>query len=115
MKHSSPYQYLHSVFGFFDGGSFTKNSLSWKFFGILAMVACLLLATTFGLARLFVPSAQEIADLKSTVADLEQRGGRIQLTNCGDTRRLCAKVNLKAKVNGDTYGKDGEWMILQGY
>ena len=93
----------------------TKNSLGWKFFGILTMVACLMLATTVGLAKLFVPSLEEIADLKSTVASLERHGGRVQLTTCGDDRRLCAKINVKAKTNGDIYGKDGEWMILQGY
>lgn len=93
----------------------TKNSLSWRFFGLLTLVACLMLATTVGLARLFVPSLGEIADLRSTVADLERRGGKVQLNTCGDDRRLCAKINLKAKAAGDVYGNDSEWMILQGY
>jgi len=64
----------------------TKNSLRWKFFGVLALVCCLLLATTVCLAKLFVPSLQEIAELRTTVTDLERREGRVQLTNCGDDR-----------------------------
>lgn len=95
----------------------TKNSLSWKFSGILAMVACLMMATTVGLAKLFVPSLEEIADLKSTVADLEGRGGRIQLTRCGADSRLCAKINVKANKSTGGYGvgENDNWMILQGY
>lgn len=95
----------------------TKNSLSGRFFGILALVACLMLATTVGLARLFVPSLSEIADLRSTVADLERRGGRIQLSNCGDARRLCVKNDVDANKSkgGFGVGKDDNWMIPKGY
>lgn len=93
----------------------TKNSLSWKLFGVMALVCCLLLASTVGLAKMFVPSLQEITELRATASELERRGGKIQLSTCGDDRRLCAKVSLKAKSAGDVYGKNSEWMILQGY
>lgn len=93
----------------------TKNSLSWKFSAILTMALCMLFVTAMVLAKLFVPNPEEIADLRATVADLERRGGKVQLNTCGDDRRLCAKINLKAKAAGDVYGNNSEWMILQGY
>lgn len=95
----------------------TKNSLSWKFSGIMTMVLCMLFATTMVLAKLFVPSPGEIADLRATVADLERRGGKVQLTTCGNSNRLCAKINVGANKSKGGYGQ-GEsdtWMILQGY
>lgn len=94
----------------------TKNSLSWKFYGVMTLVCCLLLATTLGLAKLFVPSFQEIADLRSSVADLERRGGKAQLGTCGENgKRLCAKIDVGANDSKGGWGKNGEWMILQGY
>lgn len=93
-----------------------KNSLSWKFSAILGLVCCMLLATMLGLAHFFVPSLQEIADLKSAVADLERRGGKVQLNTCGDNgKRLCAKIDVGANDSKGGWGKNGEWMILQGY
>lgn len=91
------------------------SSISWKWAGIWTLTSCLLLVTVVVVSMLLVPTPSEIADLRATVADLEKRGGKIQLTTCGDNRRLCAKINIKARASGDTYGKDSEWMILQGY
>ncbi|KPW71287.1 MULTISPECIES: hypothetical protein [Pseudomonas syringae group] len=95
----------------------TKNSLSGRFFGLLVIVTCLMLATTVGLARIFVPSPGEIMDLRSTVANLERRGGKIQFSNCGDARRLCVKNDVDANKSkgGFGVGKDDNWMIPQGY
>jgi len=54
--------------------------------------------------------ASEAEELRATVEDLAKRGGRIQLTNCGDKKRLCAQVDKK-----EVFGKDGEFLILKGY
>jgi hypothetical protein len=52
----------------------------------------------------------EAAELRATVLDLANRGGRIQLTNCGDKKRLCVQVDKK-----DVFGKDSDFLILKGY
>ena len=95
-----------------------SRSLSWKWAAICAAVGCGLLATVVGLSMLLVPTPNEIATLRANVAALEAQGGKIQLTQCGPSNRLCAQVDVKANTakNGAFgWGKDGNWMILQGY
>jgi len=95
-----------------------SSSLSWKWTAICAALACAMLATVVGLSMLLVPTPNEIADLRANVSALEARGGKVQLTQCGPSNRLCAQVDTKANTapNGAVgWGKKGEWMILQGY
>jgi len=95
------------------------KSISWRWAAIWAFTGCTLLTAVVGLSMLLVPSPNEIADLRTNVAALETRGGKVQLTQCGPSNRLCAKIDLKANegkgTNGDGWGKEGEWRILQGY
>ena len=95
------------------------KSISWRWAAIWAFTGCTLLTAVVGLSMLLVPSPNEIADLRANVAALETRGGKVQLTQCGPSNRLCAKIDLKANegkgTNGDGWGKEGEWRILQGY
>ena len=91
------------------------SSISWKWAAIWTLIACGLLASVVGLSMLLVPSPNEIADLRANVVDLEAKGGRVQLSVCGDSKRLCARIDPKAE-KGDQYGQNGQrWMILQGY
>ena len=91
------------------------SSISWKWAAIWAATSCMLLASIVGLSMLLVPSPNEIADLRADAAALEAQGGRVQLSVCGDSKRLCARINPKAE-KGDQYGQNGQrWMILQGY
>lgn len=91
------------------------SSISWKWAAIWTFTACGLLASIAGLSMLLVPSPIEIADLRANVADLEARGGRIQLTTCGDRKRLCARIDPKAETELQ-WGQNGQrWLILQGY
>ena len=91
------------------------SSISWKWAAIWASTSCMLLASIVGLSMLLVPSPNEIADLRANAADLEAKGGRVQLSTCGDSKRLCARIDPKAE-KGDQYGQNGQrWMILQGY
>ncbi|WP_125828570.1 hypothetical protein [Pseudomonas weihenstephanensis] len=91
------------------------SSISWKWAAIWTFTACGLLATIMGLSMLLVPSPNVIADLRANVADLEARGGKVQLSTCGDQKRLCARIDPKAE-KGLQYGQDGQrWLILQGY
>ena len=91
------------------------SSISWKWAAIWAATSCMLLASIVGLSMLLVPSPNEIADLRADAAALEAKGGRVQLSVCGDSKRLCARIDPKAE-KGDQYGQNGQrWMILQGY
>nr|QDK64849.1 mobilization protein MobB [Pseudomonas sp.] len=95
-----------------------SRSLSWKWTAICAAMGCTLLATVVGLSMLLVPTPNEIATLRANVAALEARGGKVQLTQCGPSNRLCAQVDIKANTakNGAFgWGKEGDWIILQGY
>jgi len=53
----------------------------------------------------------EIASHNATLERLAQEGGAIQLTHCGESRRLCAKIDPSATA----YGQNGEYRILEGY
>lgn len=91
------------------------SSISWKWAAIWALTGCVLLASIVGLSMLLVPSPIEIADMRANAADLEARGGKVQLSRCGDSKRLCARIDPKAE-KGDQYGQNGQrWMILHGY
>jgi hypothetical protein len=65
-----------------------------------------------------IPSQGELAalrskrdELASSIARLEQRGGRIDLRRCGGTDRLCVRVDRKAPV----YGEAGDYFVVRGY
>jgi hypothetical protein len=92
-----------------------SSSLSWKWTAICAVMGCILLATVVGLSMLLAPNPKEIADLRANVADLEEQGGKVQLSTCGDQKRLCARIDPKAEKDLQ-WGQNGQrWMILQGY
>ena len=59
----------------------------------------------------------ERGELQASIADLSQRGGRIQLSECGDAgqrKRLCVRVDAKAGRFGDA--RRGQvYMIAEGY
>jgi len=85
----------------------------WSF--ILALI-CTLVPVV--LARWALPSAAEISSLRTrrdelrlSVSKLEQLGGRVDWRQCGDTRRLCVRVDRKAP----TYGDGGDYYVISGY
>jgi|SRR5690349_5148789 hypothetical protein len=87
--------------------------LSWSL-GITLLCSALPL----GLACWIVPSRADIAalrarhdELATKVANLEQRGGRIDLRRCGDGGRLCVRVDRKAPM----YGEQSDYLIVRGY
>jgi hypothetical protein len=60
--------------------------------------------------RLF--QARQTADqLSARVALLSREGGRIDLRQCGEARRLCVRVDRKTPF----YGENADYMILKGY
>ena len=86
-------------------------SFSWQWGALWAGTAGLLLAVVLGIVLLVVPSPKEIAELRAKAEYLEERGGKVVLTECGPKQRLCAEFDLKA----GEYGKDGQYRILKGY
>jgi hypothetical protein len=71
-----------------------------------------------GLAYWLIPSQSDIAllrakhaDLTSRIADLDERGARIDLRRCGDGSRLCVRVDRKAP----TYGEKSDYLVVGGY
>lgn len=75
-------------------------------------------ALPLGLACWLIPSGREIASLRAKhaelaakIANLEERGGRIDLRRCGDGARLCVRVDRKAP----TYGEQSDYLIVRGY
>jgi len=66
----------------------------------------------------YVPSVSDLqalraekAQLTASIADLKQRGGRLQISHCGPEKRLCVAVDDYAGI----YGKAGDYRIAKGY
>jgi hypothetical protein len=65
------------------------------------------------------PSKSEITALRArrealaqNLAELEQRGGKVDWRQCGTAARLCVRIDRKAPV----YGKKGEeYRVVDGY
>lgn len=53
----------------------------------------------------------EIASHNATLERLAQEGGAIQLSQCGESRRLCVRIDEDAGV----YGENGTYRVLEGY
>jgi len=91
----------------------TLRGAAWTF---AAALLCSLIP--IGIARWALPSAAEIAALRArrdelslSVAKLEQQGGRIDWRRCGESRRLCVRVDRKAPAYGDA----ADFHIIEGY
>ncbi len=86
-------------------------SFSWQWGALWAGTAALLLLVVLAVVLILVPSPKEIAELRAKAEYLEERGGKVVLTECGPKKRLCAEIDLGA----DVWGKNGEFRILKGY
>lgn len=86
-------------------------SFSWQWGALWAGTAALLLLVVLAVALILVPSPKEIAALRAKAEYLEERGGKVVLTECGTKKRLCAEIDLGA----GEYGKDGQFRVLKGY
>jgi hypothetical protein len=75
-------------------------------------------ALPIGLEWCFLPSRTELAALRArrdqlaaNVANLEQRGARIDLRRCGVSDRLCVRVDRKAPA----YGEAADYFVVREY
>ena len=110
-------------------GQKLRDSISWagwKWFAICVAAAFGLFTAIMVGVVLLVPSARDLAalraekaELEASVAALKDRGGRVQLTHCGDKKRLCALLDPEQFNSNGTVkqfgAKDEHWIILKGY
>jgi len=54
---------------------------------------------------------QTFDQLSAAVAQLSREGGRIELRRCGAANRLCARIDRKSPL----YGESADFMVLEGY
>ena len=84
-------------------------------------VASMAIAVTLLVVWWYVPPLSEITDrraerdqLDASIAELTTRGAKIDLSTCGDKKRLCVKIDETAGRFGDP--KRGEFfMVPKGY
>jgi hypothetical protein len=87
---------------------------------IVRSLAAALLCTLIpiGIARWAMPSPEDVErlrarrdELSANLRKLEQQGGRIEWRRCGESRRLCVRVDRAAP----TYGEKADYFVIQGY
>ena len=83
-----------------------------------AWVALVAIAITLLAVWWYVPSVGDMqalrtekAQLEASIAELAQRGGKLQISHCGPEHRLCVAVDDYAGI----YGKAGDYRIAKGY
>jgi len=71
-----------------------------------------------GAGWMMLPSRTEMArlrerrdELSGAVAQLEKQGGRIDLRRCGESRRLCVRVERQAPA----FGVAADFYVVKGY
>jgi hypothetical protein len=86
------------------------------FWSVLTAALCSLVPV--GVARWALPSADEVASLRAkrdelnvNVERLHQLGGRIEWRHCGETGRICVRIDRKAPP----YGEKADYYVVQGY
>jgi hypothetical protein len=92
---------------------------AWTLRGALWSIATVVLCTgiPISIGRWALPSAPQIAamqarrdELAANIATLERRGGRIDWRRCGESARLCVRVDRKAP----TYGEKADYYAVAG-
>ncbi|WP_196363461.1 MobB protein, partial [Vibrio anguillarum] len=78
---------------------------------VLVLVACS--SVIWWQGKTIVENQLEISQQSKMLEELKLKGGKIQMSTCGDQEQLCIKIDLKA----DSFGKNGvyPWMIPEGY
>ena len=71
-----------------------------------------------GAGWMMLPSRAEIArlrerrdELSSAVVPLERQGGRFDLRRCGESQRLCVRIDPKSPA----YGSGSDYFVVKGY
>jgi hypothetical protein len=87
--------------------------LAWN---VGAAILCTAVPST--IAHYALPSQADIAAMRTqrdvlaqNVAHLERRGGRVEWRSCGDSARLCVRIDRGSPV----YGENADYYIVKGY
>lgn len=87
---------------------------SWMFIAIpLVMIGLLAAGSSALMGKYITHQVEQIASYNRTLATLEAEGSKIKLTHCGESRRLCAKIDADSGRYGN--GDDDKYLILDGY
>jgi uncharacterized protein involved in exopolysaccharide biosynthesis len=81
-------------------------------------IAVLCTAIPSAIVHYALPSQSDIAAMRAqrdslaqNVAHLERRGGKVDWRSCGDSARLCVRVDRKAPV----FGANADYYVVNGY
>lgn len=89
---------------------------TWLWMG-LSLIA--ILTASYGViwlqGEMITQNWQTISEQKDTLQQLEAKGGKIQMSTCGDKKRLCVKIDLDAGTFGDNQKGVYPWRIPEGY
>jgi hypothetical protein len=82
------------------------------------IIAVLCTGIPAAIMRWVLPSRSEVSalqtrrdELAASIAALERHGGRIEWRRCGETTRLCVRVDRKAPA----YGEKADFYVVAGY
>jgi hypothetical protein len=80
--------------------------------------AILCTAIPGAIAHYALPSQADIAAMRAqrdvlaqNVAHLERRGGKVEWRSCGDSARLCVRIDRGSPV----YGENADYYVVKGY
>ncbi|WP_412034732.1 MbeB family mobilization protein [Vibrio paracholerae] len=79
----------------------------------LVLVACT--GVIWWQGRTILANQLEINQQNATIKQLESKGGKIQMSTCGEQKQLCIKIDLKAISYGDNENGVYPWKIPEGY
>ena len=90
---------------------------SWMAVAIPVIATLLIAAGALGAMTWYIAhQINTIEQQNATIERLSKQGGDIQLTVCGDSRRLCAKIHPDSLGrNPEAFGENGQYRILEGY
>ena len=87
---------------------------SWMFIAIpLVMIGLLAAGSSALMGKYITHQIEQIASYNRTLERLEDEGSKITLTHCGESSRLCAKIDADSVRYGN--GDDDTYLILDGY
>ncbi len=94
-------------------GAIDRRGLLWNF-GLA--VLCTTVPTV--IAHYMLPNRGEIDSLRlqrdtlvQNIRELERRGAKLDLRTCGETPRLCVRIERKAPV----FGAQADYYVVKGY
>jgi hypothetical protein len=95
-----------------------KHAAGLRFATWIVVTTLIVTAMTLLSAWWLLPSRSQIdalrmrqTQLNTAIANLEQRGGRIDLRRCGEGERWCVRIDRQAPV----YGEQADYYVLKGY